>query len=130
MSLTTRRPISARCEDDGCFSAVAVVLPTRRYASAVLAMSLCPPVCLSVTSQYCVETAERIKLIFGADAALGLSYTVFKGEFGYLQNNCTFLWNYQGDFALGDFVLLCRQRDSDPGDYIRGVLSPPVLCGV
>jgi len=39
-------------------------------------MALCPSVCLSVTSQCSVEMAERIKLIFGTEATLGLSYTV------------------------------------------------------
>ena len=131
MSLTTR--ISAGCEDDGCFSAVAVFLPTQRYASAVLAMTLCLSVrlsvCLSVTSQYCVETAERIELVFGADAALGLSYTVLKGEFGYLQNNCTFLWNCQEGFCPRG-ILSCHveKRDSDPGGlYPRGIKSALLL---
>jgi len=39
--------------------AIAEFLPARRYASAVLAMSV--SVCLSVTSRYCIETAERIR---------------------------------------------------------------------
>jgi len=38
-------------------------LPCKSYASAVLAMGLCPFV--SVTSQCSIETAERIKLVFG-----------------------------------------------------------------
>jgi len=35
------------------------------YASAVLAMGLCPSVCLPVTSRCSIETAERIELVFG-----------------------------------------------------------------
>jgi len=45
------------------------LLPARRYVSAVLAMALCPSsVCLSVTSRYCIETAERIELVFSTEA--------------------------------------------------------------
>jgi len=32
--------------------------------------------CGPVTCLYCVKTAERIQLIFGTEASLGLSYTV------------------------------------------------------
>ena len=32
---------------------------------------------LIVTSQYYIETAKRIQLVFGVGAALGLSYTMF-----------------------------------------------------
>jgi len=45
-------------------------LSARRYASAVLAVS----VRLTATSRYCIEAAERIWLIFGAVATLGLAY--------------------------------------------------------
>jgi len=33
-------------------------------------------VCLSVTSRYCIETAKRLELVFGAETTLGLSYIV------------------------------------------------------
>ena len=55
----------------------------------VLATSLCPSVCLSITRRYCVKTAERIQLIFGADASLDLCYIVLSGNLGYLQNKGT-----------------------------------------
>ena len=35
---------------------------------------------VSVSSQYSVETAERIELIFGLGASFLLSYTVLKGN--------------------------------------------------
>jgi len=36
--------------------------------------------------RYCIETAERIELIFGTEATLGLYYALWcTGEFGYLQ---------------------------------------------
>ena len=67
-----------------------------------LHMALCPSVCLSVTSRYCVETAERIELIFGVglNATLSLSYTVLcsKGirvsrKYGYFRLElCLKLW--------------------------------------
>jgi len=34
-------------------------------------------VCLSVTSRYCIETAEWIELVFGTHASIDLSYAVF-----------------------------------------------------
>jgi len=55
---------------------IEIVLPTRRYVRAVLAMARCPSVCPSVTRRYCIETAERIELVFGTEAILGSSYTV------------------------------------------------------
>ena len=51
----------------------------RRYASAVLATAL--SVCPSVTSRHCIETAKRTELVFGAEAVLGLCYTVLKKKF-------------------------------------------------
>jgi len=40
-------------------------------------MALCPSVCPSVTSRYCIETAEPIELGFSTEAKLGLrTYTV------------------------------------------------------
>ena len=41
------------------------VFTARCYASAVLAMALCPSVRLSVTSRSSTKTAERIELMFG-----------------------------------------------------------------
>ena len=39
----------------------------RCYASAVLAMGLCPSVCLSVTSRCSIETDERIELVLACE---------------------------------------------------------------
>jgi len=44
-----------------------------------LARSLCvrPSVCVHVSTRpYCIETDERIQLVFGVEASLGLSYSV------------------------------------------------------
>jgi len=52
----------------------------RRYANSVYAVVVCLSVCLfarpSVTSQYCIETTGRMKLVFGMGAHFHLSYTV------------------------------------------------------
>jgi len=58
-------------------NAIAVLLPALRHASAVLFMTLCLSVCLSVTSRCSIETSGRIELIFGMEASFDLSYTVF-----------------------------------------------------
>jgi len=34
-------------------------------------------ICLSVTRQYCNETAKRVELVFGLDAIVGISYIVY-----------------------------------------------------
>ena len=39
------------------------VFTARHYASLVFAVVMCPSVCLSVTSQYCIET-RWIELVF------------------------------------------------------------------
>jgi len=52
----------------------AQIFTARCYASAVLAMGLCPSV--SVTSRCSIETDERIGLVFGMGASFDLSYTV------------------------------------------------------
>jgi len=43
-----------------------LIFTARCYASAVLAMGLCPSVS-SVTSRYSIETAERIELILACE---------------------------------------------------------------
>ena len=60
------------------FSSFSYFLPARRYASAVLAMTPCPSVCvcLSVTSWCSVEMRGRIELVFGKWTSFDLSYTV------------------------------------------------------
>jgi len=44
----------------------------------LLAMDVCLSVCLSVTSRCSVEVVGRIELVFGMEASLDQSYTVFK----------------------------------------------------
>jgi len=46
--------------------------------TAALCLSVCLSVRLSVTTRHSIEMAARIKLVFGIEASLGLSYTVFK----------------------------------------------------
>ena len=46
-----------------CVKVISADITARCYASAVLAMGLCPSV--SVTSRSSIETAERIELVFG-----------------------------------------------------------------
>ena len=42
-----------------------------------VSMRVCLSVCLSVTSRYCIETAEWIELVFGTHASIDLSYAVY-----------------------------------------------------
>jgi len=67
-----------------------VVFTARCYASAVLAMTLCP----SVTSRSSAKTAERIELVFGMWVSFHPSYTVLKGNSLISKNKGTSLWNF------------------------------------
>ena len=60
----------------------------------VLAVALCLPVSVSVTSRSSVETDERIWLGFGTEDSFQLSYTVLKGNSGIFKIKGTFLWNF------------------------------------
>jgi len=51
---------------------------TLGYARAVWPVS----VCLSVTSRYCIRTANRIRLVFGIEATVGPSYKMLEGYSG------------------------------------------------
>jgi len=64
----------------------------RCYASAVLAMALCPSV--SVTSRCSIETAGRIELVFGMWASFQPSYTVLKGNSVISKTKGTSLWKF------------------------------------
>ena len=77
----------------------------RCYASAVLAMGLCPSVCvcLSVTSRCSIKTAERIELVFGTWASFHPSYTVLKGNSVISKNKATSLWNFVLNSGLRKF---------------------------
>jgi len=47
--------------------------------SAVYVLVLCSSICLSVTSWYCVKTAERIQLIFGGfQTTIAVSYNMLE----------------------------------------------------
>jgi len=48
----------------GLYAVQNLIFTARCYASAVLAMGLCPSVCPSLTSPCSVETTERIELVF------------------------------------------------------------------
>ena len=63
-----------------CSSTHYAILMCKFYC-AVYAVVVCP----SVTSQYCIEAAGRIELVFGMGASFHLSHTVFIRKFGYLQ---------------------------------------------
>ena len=75
-------------------------LPARRYdrAGTVFGLvSVCGCLCFCVGHKS-IETAERIRLVFGMGASFDLSYTVFK-EIRYLQRQeyfplelCSKLW--------------------------------------
>jgi len=64
----------------------------RCYASAVLAMALCPSV--SVTSRCSIETVGRIELVFGMWASFQPSYTVLKGNSVISKTKGTSLWKF------------------------------------
>jgi len=59
--------------------------PVQCYASVALAMAVCPSVCPSATSRYCIETAKPIELTFSTEDTLGLFYIVLEGKSEYLQ---------------------------------------------
>jgi len=61
----------------GTWGSVRSAFTARRIRNAVYAMTRSPSVCLSVTRRYCVETAQRIDLIFNTLAKLVLFYTVW-----------------------------------------------------
>jgi len=65
------------------------VFTARCYASAVLAMGLCP----SVTGRCSIETGKRIELVFVMRAFFHPSYTVLTGNSAHFKNKGTSLWN-------------------------------------
>jgi len=79
--------------------AVLPIFTARCFASAILAMCLC----LSVTSQCSIETAERIELVFGVWASFHPSYTVLKENSVTSENKGTFLWNFVVNSGLRKF---------------------------
>ena len=72
----------------------------RRFAGAIYAVVMCPSVCSSVTSRYCIETTGRIELGFEMEASFHLSYSVFYGRSGISKYNDTYFWNFVPNFRL------------------------------
>jgi len=76
-----------------CLQLNTLFLPTRRYASAVLAlaMTFCLSVHLSVTSPCFINTVEQIEFIFSMEAFGGLFIPCVIKKFGYpiIKNNGT-----------------------------------------
>jgi len=76
-----------------CLQLNTLFLPTRRYASAVLAlaMTFCLSVHLSVTSPCFINTVEQIEFIFSMEAFGGLFIPCVIRKFGYpiIKNNGT-----------------------------------------
>ena len=77
------------------------VFTARCYASAVLAMGLCPCLSMSVTSRCSIETAERIELFLACE--LPASYTVLKRNSVISKNKGTSLWNFVLNYGLRKF---------------------------
>jgi len=96
VSLPVTLLISEVCENDFVRKAREIlnVFTARCYASAVLAMALCPSV--SVTSRCSIETAERIELVLACElpSTFHPSYTVLKGNSVISKNKGTSLWNF------------------------------------
>jgi len=57
------------------FSKFTYFFTARRYASAAFAVAVCPSVCPSVTSRYCIETTGRISLVLGIFLTFLFVYT-------------------------------------------------------
>ena len=56
-----------------------VIFTAQHYASAISAMTQCSSGRLSFTGRYSIETAERIKVVFGTEAIPGHSGLFYKG---------------------------------------------------
>jgi len=61
---------------------------------------LLPGVCLSVTSRFPIETAERIQLVFGTQATIGMSCIVLQGNLSNSKNKGISLRNLVPDSEL------------------------------
>ena len=92
-------------------------------------MSLCPPVCLSVTIRCSIEMAERIELVFGMWASFHPPYTVLKGNSVISKNKGTSLWNFVLNSGLRKFrqgiliVETCYQLSEKGGRSERDKLG-------
>jgi len=91
--------------DHGVISYAGCVLsffffPRDAVLAAVLAMALCPSVCRSQAGiVFCIQTAERIELVFGVEAILVLSYMLYRNS-GNSKHNCSALWNFVPNSGL------------------------------
>ena len=85
---------------------VGAVLPifTARCFASAMSYTMC--LCLSVTSQCSVETAERIELVFGVGPSFRLSYTVLQRNSGVSKNKDTSLWNFVRPYSGLHKILL------------------------
>jgi len=73
---------------------------------------VCPSVRSSVIHRYCIETAERIELLFSTEAALDLSYTAFY-ETRYLRNKYVlYFWKWVPKSELSRIFYLFRRGTS------------------
>ena len=79
-------------------------LLARRYASAGTSHGL---VSVSVSSWCSIEMSERIVLVFGTGASFACPALCLM-ESTYLQNKCTFFWNFAPDSGLEDFATAYR----------------------
>ena len=70
------------------------VLPARRYASAVLAVIVCPSVCPSVTSRCSTKTAKpRITQKSPSDSRLLMAKISLKFQRGHPNGDAKYRWN-------------------------------------
>ena len=77
----------------GPVSACVCVRMTYTVSSGALNSTPTNHVSVSVTSRCSIETAERIRLVFGTWASFHPSYTVIKGNSVISKNKGTSLWN-------------------------------------
>jgi len=84
--------------------------------------------CLSVTSQCFIETAEQIKLVFGMGASFYLSCTVLKGNSGISKNkgtsllNCG-LWKFRRGVSIVETCYQLSLRKVDAQSVINWTIT-------
>ena len=79
---------------------VTLIFTSRCYASLVYAVVLCPSVCLSITSRFCIETTGPIELVLAWRLPSIYPTLCWKRKFSYLQK--------LGYFPLGLYPKLHR----------------------
>jgi len=68
---------------------------------------------VSVTLRYCIKTFERIQIIFGTEASLGLCCTVFVGNSSIFKTQGSFLWEYSATLDLEISTRHVQRRKSN-----------------